>query len=228
MRRKVKRIARKIGSLLHGTAEKRHALVGPAELWEMKRAFQIDYLRRVGLLPRHTLLDIGCGTLRGGIPVIDYLEKGHYAGADVREEVIGEARKELAEAGLEGKEPTLVAVKDIGSLDLGRTFDYAWAFSVLLHMPDPVMEATMGCVARHLAPEGSFYANVHIGTRPDGTWQGFPNVARTVEFYGAACGRHGLSMEDVGGLAELGHVTGRRAQDSMRMMRIRRRAATAG
>ena len=58
----------------------RHSLVGPAHLWEIKRAFQIQFLQSVGLTPDQYLLDMGCGTLRGGIPIIKYLEPGHYYG----------------------------------------------------------------------------------------------------------------------------------------------------
>jgi len=46
----------------------------------MKRRFQIDFFRRQGLRPDQTLFDLGCGTLRGGIPIIDYLEPGFYTG----------------------------------------------------------------------------------------------------------------------------------------------------
>jgi cyclopropane fatty-acyl-phospholipid synthase-like methyltransferase len=53
----------------------RHSLVGPGKLWEMKRAFQIHFLQSVGLTSDQYLLDLGCGTLRGGIPIIKYLER---------------------------------------------------------------------------------------------------------------------------------------------------------
>jgi cyclopropane fatty-acyl-phospholipid synthase-like methyltransferase len=98
-------------------------MVGPAHLWELKRCFQEDFLRVRGLAPEHHLLDIGCGTLRGGIPLIAHLEPGHYCGVEVRAEVLEEAHKELTEAGLEHRAPRLVLCEDIASLafeDLGR------------------------------------------------------------------------------------------------------------
>ncbi len=73
----------------------RHSHVGAPEGWELKRRFQIDFLKKQGLKPEHYLLDIGCGTLRGGIPIIDYLDKGHYYGIEVRDFVLDEGRKEL-------------------------------------------------------------------------------------------------------------------------------------
>ena len=49
-------------------ARRRRAMVGPPELWDLKRAFQIRFLRDHGLEPGHRLLDLGCGTLRGACP----------------------------------------------------------------------------------------------------------------------------------------------------------------
>lgn len=202
-------------------ARKRHGLVGPAALWEMKRRFQIDFLRRQGLLPSHELLDLGCGTLRGGIPLIDYLETGHYAGIDVRDEVIGEARKELEEHGLAHKLPELVATPDLAGLALPRTFDVAWAFSVLIHMPDEVLAGAFDFVARHLKPQGIFFANANVGEREPAGWQGFPVVWRPAAFYTEAAATAGLVAEDIGSLGELGHLSQVAAQDAQRMFRFR-------
>jgi cyclopropane fatty-acyl-phospholipid synthase-like methyltransferase len=83
----------------------RHALVGPGDLWESKRRFQIEFLLKQGLLPHHRLLDFGCGTLRGGIPLIEYLNDGNYVGLDVRLETLKEACLELEESGLASKNP---------------------------------------------------------------------------------------------------------------------------
>ena len=78
----LKRIARNTINLIQGfsytSKERRHAMVGPAKLWKMKRDFQIKFLKKSGLLPKHYLLDIGCGTLRGGIPFIEYLDEKKY------------------------------------------------------------------------------------------------------------------------------------------------------
>ena len=55
--------------------EKRASLVGPPKLWQSKRDCQIKFLLEHGLKQDHYLLDLGCGVLRGGIPIINYLEK---------------------------------------------------------------------------------------------------------------------------------------------------------
>ena len=113
---------------------------------------------------------------------------------------------------------------DISLLDLGRHFDFVWAFSVLFHMSDEILQQTLGFVARHLSSDGVFLANIHVGDRPPGAWQGFPVVWRTLEHYESACAANGLGVADLGPLEALGHHSGIAEQDSQRMLRIVRAA----
>ena len=99
------RLKNQLALLFVSRAARRHARVGSPRLWKMKREFQFDFLKRMGLERTQVLLDLGCGTLRGGIPLIEFLERGHYIGVDVRADVLDEARAELREAGLEHKSP---------------------------------------------------------------------------------------------------------------------------
>jgi SAM-dependent methyltransferase len=195
--------------------ERRHALVGPAEVWKVKREFQIAFLLDHGLRPGDRLADLGCGTLRGGIPIIDYLEPGNYHGFDVRAEVLREARRELEASGLAGKHPLLTQCDDLGSLELGVEFDVIWAFSVLMHLRDELLDGAFGFARRHLAAGGVMYANVSPGEREDGQWQGFPVVHRPLEFYAAAARRNGLTMQQLGTLESLGHPPGPGAPQMM-------------
>ncbi len=201
---------------------RRHRLVGPAHMWEMKRDFQIDFLRRHGLQPEHRLVDIGCGTLRGGIPLIRYLDDGHYCGIEAREEAIIEGRVELEETGLTTKEPQLICSSDFASLNLAERFDFAWAFSVLFHMPDAVLGQAFTFVGHHLKPGASFYANVKIGTQKTGSWKGFPVVWRPMAMYLALAARNGMTVEDIGSLADVGHVAGKASHDEQRMLRFQK------
>jgi len=204
---------------LTGTRQKRrHGLVGPRQLWQMKRDSQFEFLTTNGLLPAHYLLDLGCGTLRGGIPLIRQLDAGHYYGVDVRSETIDEAWKELAESGLESKQPVLRHVPDPDGVDLGRRFDFVWAFSVLIHMTDDALRGSLDFVARHLLETGTFYANVNVGAGAEEAWQGFPVVRRSPEFYEQAADAVGLQCRRVGVLADLGHVSGSKAQDEQTML----------
>src|SRR3989344_2962205 len=76
--------------------------------WELGSAGQIALLKRYGIEPRHTVLDIGCGSLRGGLNIIRYLDTGNYTGIDISEEILEAGRRFLREAELTQKKPTLV------------------------------------------------------------------------------------------------------------------------
>jgi len=221
MKDMLRALQRRVSSLTYTNAERRHALVGPADLWKMKRSFQIRFLKEMKLKPEHYLLDIGCGTLRGGIPLIDWLQDGHYFGIETRAKALDEGRRELKEAGLEGKNSTLLLTSDISQLNIELTFDYVWAFSVLIHMTDEILNHTLAFVTKHLSEKGVFYANVNIGdTREEGDWCGFPVVSRTFEFYSHMCAMNGVIVSDLGPLKSLGHVSNVTSQDTQRMLSI--------
>jgi SAM-dependent methyltransferase len=209
-------------------AARRHSKVGPLHLWQRKRQFQIKFLRQAGLQPDHFLLDVGCGTLRGGIPLIDYLQAGHYYGIESRPSVLDEARAELREANLEEKRPVLQVVTELGAVDLGVQFDVIWAYAVLIHMHDEVANECFALVQKHLADDGSFYANVCIGAPREAAlkWQGFPVVWRPLRFYQELSGQYGLSCTDLGSLKSLNDVSGLKSIDEQRMLRFRKHNGT--
>ncbi|MGZ4480933.1 MAG: SAM-dependent methyltransferase [Gaiellales bacterium] len=194
---------------LTSSKARRHSKVGPIRMWEEKRAFQIDFLlHEAGLRPEQHLLDLGCGTLRGGIPIIQHLEAGGYTGIEARPEVLEDARRELRDHNLEHKRPVLMACDQLDGVDLDRRFDVVWSFAVLIHMSDDVLDAALRFVRRHLGDDGDFYANVNVERRRDTTWVGFPNVARPITFYTERAAEAGLTVEDLGTLASLGHAPG--------------------
>lgn len=214
----IKKIRGVIQNLTMTAEEKRHAAVGPAKLWKMKRDFQFKFLVDQGLKTNQRLVDIGCGTLRGGIPLIDMLEEGHYYGIDVRAEVLDKGRDELKEQGLESKKPNLIAFDDFSNLDLNDKVDYAFAFSVLIHLSDDIAEKCFQFVGRSLAEGGRFLANVNVEKHEDAEWQGFPVVFRSMKFYEDMASRSGLSTKYIGTLAELGHVSGQPLGDKQVML----------
>lgn len=213
-------ISKTIKRIFYSTKEKRHELVGPPKLWKMKQQFQIDFLKRQELQPHHQFIDIGCGTLRGGIPIIHYLEKGHYCGVDVREEVIKEALKELKEENLEDKAPHVQQFNHFDDLQFAQSFDIMFAFSVLIHMSDDISESCIKFVSNNLAKGGVFYANVNFGDRPDGNWQGYPIVFRSLEFYENIASKYHLKVEAIGTLLELGHHSNSTLGDSQVMLKF--------
>jgi len=198
-------------------------MVGPIHLWKMKRDFQIRFLKSVGMAPEHYVLDFGCGVLRGGLPIIEYLNDGHYYGVESRKAALDQGIQALGEAGLESKVPNLIVMDDLATAMLDRKFDFIWAFSVLIHMEDRILDACLGFVSRHLEGNGRMYANVNIGNEKEGRWQEFPVVSRNRGFYTAAAERHGLQVVDGGTLQSLGHLSGSPTQDLQMMLQFVRK-----
>ncbi len=188
-----------------GEEERLEAMVGPPGLWREAREFQFRFLRGAGLQPRHRLLEIGCGPLRGGIPLIRYLDPGNYAGIDVRLEVIEEARRQVVREQLTEKDPVLAASRTFGGEELrGRRFERVWCFQVLYHLEDRLADACLAQVARFMDPGSACYANVNADL-PQGRWKEFPFLQRPLEFYDGLARAHGMTMRVLGRLQALGY-----------------------
>lgn len=168
------------------------------------RRFQINFLKAQGLLPDSSLLEIGCGTLRGGIPIIDYLDTGHYYGMDVRQNVIDEAFEELRECDLQHKLPNIFLFSD-NNLQLNTKFDFIWSFQVFLHMNDTRLDEALRFASRHLDKDGIFLATALLGDIEEDEWQGFPVISRSLELYQSKAIYYDLSTEVLGSLVDLGY-----------------------
>lgn len=198
----------------------RHHLSGPGRMWESNKEFQIRFLKEVGLEPYHSILDIGCGTLLGGVPVIEYLQEGKYVGIDVREIAISAANESIQEAELEHKNPTLLVSQDLSTFILGRKFDFILAYSVTFHLTDIIVGDLFKFVNRHLSNAGVFYTNVNIIPYKTTKWQGFPSIQRPLWFYKEQGSKHGLHVVDVGSMGELGRVADRDRLNQQRMLKL--------
>ncbi len=105
--------------------------------WEMLGHLQFDFLVEKGLRPHHALLDLGCGTLRGGRHFIRYLGPGRYSGIDISSKAIEYGRKLVEHEGLDDKRPRLVVSVDrnLKFQDLrSERFDFLLAQSVFTHL----------------------------------------------------------------------------------------------
>jgi|SRR3990172_806872 len=77
--------------------------------WEEIGTLQFDFLVRQGLKPSDCLLDIACGSLRGGVHFINFLDVGNYLGIDKENELVALGiEKELGKEMYEEKRPEFV------------------------------------------------------------------------------------------------------------------------
>lgn len=214
----------RIRGMLGNKEFERHALIGSGRLWEEIRNWQIAFLRDRGLTHSDTFLDVGCGTLRGGIPIIEMLDRGNYTGIEVRAHILDEAKAELATHPTAlAKEPRLVLSNGFPTLDALGPFDWAWGYSVLIHMTDSIVEECVQYLGRELSQTGVFCANVRMGQRiPDQrTRAGYPVVTRPLGFYSDLAEAAGLTAVDLGTLRSLGHTFGG-GGDSHHMLQLSR------
>lgn len=97
----------------------------------------MDMLLRLGLQPRHRVLDIGCGPLRTGCRLVPFLDPGNYWGTDLSGALMATGyRQELTEAD-RARLPETQLVED-GNFDfpcLPSRFDIVLCFAVFTHLP---------------------------------------------------------------------------------------------
>ena len=132
--------------------------VGPD--WVGTGKLQREFLVAQGLVPTSKLLDVGCGALRAGILLAQYLQPGGYYGIDVNESLIRAALvQELPQAGLADRVPAEnLRVTDRFECDFGVAFDFAIANSVFSHLPLNHMRLCLFQLSRVMAVGGRFYA----------------------------------------------------------------------
>lgn len=181
-------------------------MVGPPGVWNESRDFQIDFLTRMGLQPQHKVLDIGCGPLRGGIPLIRYLDQNNYTGIDIRPQVIKEAHQQIIKAKLSGKNPSILATNSFGRNELPKEkYDFIWCFQVLYHLDDELLDACLQQISRFLKPGAACYTNVNTNI-DEGSWKEFPFVKRPIDLYNSLSEKHFMRIKNLGQLREHGYT----------------------
>lgn len=161
--------------------------------WEEIGRLQFDFLLASGLKPHHRLLDFGCGSLRGGLRFINYLDAGHYTGVDISADILDAGRGFLDAAGLKAKNPNLFQVSDLSFDDYdGATYDFIIAQSVLTHMPEEDVDRLFANIGKVMHAGTTFFA-----TYFDGRGEYFLSMDRSNVHYPLAMlvemgARHGL------------------------------------
>ncbi len=96
------------------------------------------------------------------------------------------------------------------------------SLGVLLHMNRGRLEEALGLAAKHLKPDGSFFAIAAIGDYTEGEWQGFPVLTQPLEFYANEAEQFSLEVSSLGTLDSLGYGRqhGKPSMDEMLNFRI--------
>jgi SAM-dependent methyltransferase len=135
------------------------AWVGAPERYDLMAAAQFSLLTHLGLREHHTLLDLGCGSLRGGRLFIPYLLPDRYFGIEPERWVLEEGiRNVVGQDQIDLKRPTFSHVDDFRLTVFGRRFDFILAQSIFSHASRAQIEFALSQAAEALEPGGALVA----------------------------------------------------------------------
>lgn len=164
--------------------------------------WQLNWLLSLGLHADSSLLDLGCGTLRGGLHFIRFLAPGRYHGADPHPELLALGAELVLRAGLTGNAPELLTLE---ALDASRArYDWILTQSVLNHLDEQGLIATVSRVARLLMPDGRWASTIRFDERVSRVEPGRPHGRRPQEYWRSLANpswleqvlaKHGLYMQ---------------------------------
>ena len=147
------------GTLSTQRAARHRVFVGPAERYDAAAHLQFNLLTLLGLRENHTLLDIGCGSLRAGRLFITYLLPGHYFGLEPERWLVEEGiQKELGRDCLALKKPEFSYDGNFTLTGFGREFDFLLAHSIFSHAPPAQIRRCLEQARQCMKPDSLFAA----------------------------------------------------------------------
>jgi cyclopropane fatty-acyl-phospholipid synthase-like methyltransferase len=150
------------------------AYIGKPENYDLIAAMTFNLLTTLGLRQHHSLLDIGCGSLRIGRLLIPYLNRGKYFGVEPNQWLVEEGiSRELGQSLVEIKRPTFFFTdlpERIAKAE--TTFNFAVAQSIFSHCGLDRIRGWLSAISRSLAQDGALAATFLTGEQ-DATQTGW-------------------------------------------------------
>jgi hypothetical protein len=108
--------------------------------WDRMGRLQFEFMLNHGLQESDVFLDVGCGSLRGGVHFIRYLKCGHYLGLEREEGLIKEGLQwELGDKMLRQRAPEFVISDHFEFHKFSKQPTFALAQSLFSHLsPDDI------------------------------------------------------------------------------------------
>jgi hypothetical protein len=127
--------------------------------WEAVGRVQFDFMVHQGLKPQDTLVDVGCGSLRGGRLFIAYLDPEHYLGIDHAPWLIKAGLKHEIPKGLRReKRPQFVISERFEFHKFGKRPNYGIAQSLFSHLTKDDVLLCLANLRAEIREGGRFYA----------------------------------------------------------------------
>lgn len=134
--------------------------------WDETGRIQMHILQEAGLQPHHHLVDIGAGSMRLGCKAVPFLERGHYWASDASLALMQQGRRAELPDPDRLPEDRLIEDAAFALPGLPETIDFAIAFGVFTHLPEPVVAAALASLRPRLNRVQAFLFTVFL--RPAG------------------------------------------------------------
>lgn len=122
---------------------------------------QLDLLLSLGCLPGHRVMEIGCGALVAGYPVMQFLRPGNYTGVDPNAWLrAASQRLPGVSAEVDARRATFHTREDFRADD--GEFDFIFSHSILSHASDAQLTDFFEAAAEQLKDDGALAASVRL------------------------------------------------------------------
>lgn len=122
---------------------------------------QLEILLSRGLLPHHRVLDVGCGVLRGGWWVINFLRPNRYCGIEPNTKMLeGGMDVMLGPELIEEKRPRFSPNPDFDFSVFNERFDFVIARSIWTHASLEQIRTMLRGFLAHTTPEAEFITSI--------------------------------------------------------------------
>lgn len=185
-------------------------LVGKDDSWRRKQRDQSDLFGEINPQRDQRVLELGCGPLRFGVGLIEWLNLGCYTGVDINERSIEEGKALITELGLAAQRPALFCVEDfgLGTLQHG-SFDLIWAYNVLIHLSEAKLVNAFYSVSRLLKGNGRAIVTLRLsqegGFVQTGKWLEFPICAAPFFWYAKIADEQGMTFTAIKPISDIQH-----------------------
>lgn len=124
---------------------------------------QLELLKLEGLEEKDYVLEIGFGALMSSIPIMSFLEVGHYAGIDPNRWLM-DASLQIPENQLVvcERQPIFIHNDDFDGSSLGITFDYIYAHSIMSHAAHWQLPLFLKQCAKVLKDQGKVIFSIRL------------------------------------------------------------------
>jgi hypothetical protein len=169
--------------------------------WDEIGKMQLDFMVSRGLKPESVFLDVACGSLRGGVHFIPYLDRGNYLGIDKEKFLIQRGlSQELPRGMREEKQPEFVVSDSFEFERFSKVPDMSLAQSLFTHLVVPDIELCLGKLRAFVHPGHEFYVTFLTGESDANPTESDPHKGffYTPEQLAEFGGRHGWGANYIG------------------------------